>query len=306
MPFISVCIPAYRNPHYLSRLLESISIQTFKDFEVIVTDDSPDDLLQPIIDQYNQKLGILYIKNKIAFGTPANWNFAISKARGAWIKLMHNDDWFANENSLGVFASAALNSNGKNFIFSGFNEVQDDSIKKHIINKAEKLLLKKSPFNLFKRNFIGPPSTTLINNNQQEWYDENVKWVVDFEFYIRCLRQTNFLSIDLPLINIGIHNNQVTKEAFGNPAIEIPENLYLLNKIGADSLKNLFVYDYYWRLFRNLKIRDFSEVTSFYSSGKLPDQLKKMLSIQFKIPLSILDFRVFSKSGMLVSKLFSR
>ena len=61
MPFISVCIPAYRNPHYLSRLLESIFIQTFKDFEVIVTDDSPDDLLQPIIDKYNQKLDILYI-----------------------------------------------------------------------------------------------------------------------------------------------------------------------------------------------------------------------------------------------------
>ena len=39
---ISICIPAYKHPDFLKRLLDSISIQSFRDFEVIISDDSPD------------------------------------------------------------------------------------------------------------------------------------------------------------------------------------------------------------------------------------------------------------------------
>jgi len=40
---ISICIPAYKNVGFLERLLHSISIQSFADYEVVITDDSPDD-----------------------------------------------------------------------------------------------------------------------------------------------------------------------------------------------------------------------------------------------------------------------
>ena len=36
---ISICIPAYKHPDFLKRLLDSISIQSFKNFEVIISDD---------------------------------------------------------------------------------------------------------------------------------------------------------------------------------------------------------------------------------------------------------------------------
>ncbi len=305
MPFISICIPAYKNPWHLRRLLDSIAIQTYKDFEVIITDDSPDELLVPVISDYKPLFEIVYLRNEIALGTPANWNFAISNAKGQWIKLMHDDDWFANEKSLEIFASTALNSEGMDFIFCVFNEVEKNIVRKHKVSDAEKFLLKKSPINLFKRNFIGPPSTTLVKNNKLTWYDENTKWVVDFEFYIRCLKQTRFFLIDEFLVNIGIHTAQVTKQAFRNPLVEIPENIYLLNKIGSDNLKNFFLYDYYWRLFRNLKMRNFKSIDSFSSGNKLPDELEKMLLFQFKIPLSILKIGLFSKGLMFISKIIS-
>ena len=39
--FISICIPAYKRSDFVKRLLNSIAIQTFKNFEVIVSDDTP-------------------------------------------------------------------------------------------------------------------------------------------------------------------------------------------------------------------------------------------------------------------------
>ncbi|HVG40418.1 MAG TPA: glycosyltransferase family 2 protein, partial [Chitinophagaceae bacterium] len=112
---ISICIPAYKRPENIARLLQSISIQTCKNYEIIITDDSPDDSLIKVLQKYSH-LPIQYYKNETALGTPANWNYGISKASGEWIKLMHDDDWFSSEKSLQHFADHTADK--KKFIFS--------------------------------------------------------------------------------------------------------------------------------------------------------------------------------------------
>ena len=43
MPKISICVPAYKNPSGIARLLASVKAQTYEDYEVILTDDTPDE-----------------------------------------------------------------------------------------------------------------------------------------------------------------------------------------------------------------------------------------------------------------------
>jgi GT2 family glycosyltransferase len=38
---ISICIPAFKRTDFLKRLLDSIAVQTFRDYEVVLSDDSP-------------------------------------------------------------------------------------------------------------------------------------------------------------------------------------------------------------------------------------------------------------------------
>ena len=46
---ISICIPAYNSGEKLTRLLDSIKIQTYKNVEIIISDDSRnDDILQTL------------------------------------------------------------------------------------------------------------------------------------------------------------------------------------------------------------------------------------------------------------------
>ena len=42
MPKVSICIPCYKQTVFLKRTLDSITTQSYEDFEVIVTDDTPD------------------------------------------------------------------------------------------------------------------------------------------------------------------------------------------------------------------------------------------------------------------------
>lgn len=301
-PFISICIPAYKNVAFLDVLLQSVAGQQFRDFEVVVTDDSPDREVELLCEKYRPLFPLTYQRNSPAAGSPGNWNRSIALAKGQWIKIMHDDDWFSSEDSLGKFAAVAKEDPGKTFIFSGFSNYEGGKLKHTFIpgNEVE-WKLKRSPLYLFQRNYIGHPSTTLIKNDLDSWYDEKVKWVVDFEFYIRCLSSHAFTMIRESLINIGISNEQVTKAAFRKIDIEIPENLYLLNKLGTKSLGHLRVYDYYWRLFRNLSIRDMSEVDKFAGGNAVPPVIRRMLGMQFAIPLPLLRIGVFSKMLMLIS-----
>ncbi len=145
--FISICIPAYKHVDHLERLLRSIAEQAFKDFEVIVTDDSPGENLKEICNQYQSAFTLHYFKNEPALGSPENWNAGIKRAKGQWIKMMHDDDWFANTGSLQKFAQAAMQHPDSDFIFSGFREVDlsKKTVHEFIINDFYMKLLKNSP-----------------------------------------------------------------------------------------------------------------------------------------------------------------
>ena len=62
-PFISICIPTYKNVDYLQRLLQSVIIQTFKDYEIVITDNSPDNSVEQLVTEWKSKLSIRYYKN---------------------------------------------------------------------------------------------------------------------------------------------------------------------------------------------------------------------------------------------------
>ena len=80
-PKISICIPAYQQADKLQILFQSIEIQSCRDFEVIVTDDSPDDAVEKLCLQPHV-FKVIYRRNLQALGSPENWNSAISMATG--------------------------------------------------------------------------------------------------------------------------------------------------------------------------------------------------------------------------------
>lgn len=306
IPFISICIPAYQRPQYLQRLLDSIVEQTYRDYEVIVTDDSPDETVKHLCEQYKDRIPLHYYKNPTPLGTPANWNVAIKLAKGMWIKLMHDDDWFASPNALQQFAEAAQNNDGA-FIFSAYCNVYGDTGRQSICfaDKIRLNQLRKKPESIVSKNIIGHPSTTL-HPNHRHFYDERLKWMVDIEFYIRELRHSRFHYINQVLVNIGMSDSQVTAQVKMHPEVEVPEHLYFLEKMGVEHLKNVFVYDYYWRFIRNFRITTNDFLTKYAPHNTPHPILTKMINFQRKIPYSLLKFGPISKFLMLLHYIFNK
>jgi glycosyltransferase involved in cell wall biosynthesis len=303
---ISICIPAYKRIDYLKRLLCSIEIQKFKDYEVIISDDSNDHSVEELLKNFNGRFEIKYFKNEKALGTPANWNHAISKATGEWIKLMHDDDWFDNEHSLEKFALARNNNN--KFIFSAYTNKTEltNNIEKKFFNENLKTIILKNPLRLLAKNSIGPPSVTLFHNSIKDKYDEGLKWRVDIEYYIRNISKgIEFTYINELLINVGVSESQVTNYCLNVPSVEIPEMYILLSKYGTSPLKNIMVYDAYWRILRNTDIHSKSKLESFGQTD-WPAVILSMVELQTKFNQSTLRNGVISKTLMSISYIYNQ
>src|SRR4051812_23131736 len=97
---VSICIPVYKQTTYLEKCLQSVLEQDFKDFELIISDDTPDDSLEVFIKDLLKDREYTYHRNQPALGSPENWNSAIDKSSGKYLKIMHHDDFFTKTDSL--------------------------------------------------------------------------------------------------------------------------------------------------------------------------------------------------------------
>ena len=285
-PFISICIPAFGRTGFLKRLLDSIEIQTYPDYEVVITDDSPDFAVKELVERHPVRSKIQYFRNSETLGTPENWNEGLRRAKSEWIKIMHDDDWFSGPESLGYFADIV--SSGKNsFCFSAYSNVFSDgrSVPVNISERQLKALM-NMPEMLLAANRIGPPSVVIFKKDLNVIFDKRMRWLVDIDFYIRYLnKHPTAAFIPEKLVSIGISETQVTRTSFGIRKIEIPERFLLFEKLNPESLRNLSVYDSWWRFIRNMQICDIKDISENGYSGHVPAAVQSMIRYQKSIPL---------------------
>lgn len=286
-PFISICIPAYEREEHLRRLLQSISEQTYQNYEVIITDDSKSNVVKEVADHFSNKFRLIYSKNIPSIGSPANWNMSMLKARGEWIKMMHDDDWFATTSALAQFADAAR-STSFDFIFSACNNIYlDDGKERHeYLEGTRKDILEDSIMNLFYQNMIGHPSTVMHKNDNTILYDTKFKWVVDIDFYIRyILKHNGYHYLPGMLINIGTDNTQITNECNNNPYIELPEYVSLLAKFPVGTLiKYPLMFANMWYLIKKYKVRKIDDLVNFGYKDEIPREVISIIKFQSAIP----------------------
>lgn len=282
---VSICIPAYKQVKYLRKTLESIKQQTFQDYEIILTDDSPDDVVKNFVETFDFRGRLKYFKNEKNLGSPENWNEAIRHATGEYIKILHHDDWFADENSLGEFVDLLDNNPDADFAFSSSYVWRKDSTSIHQATKKQLEILSKNCETLIFGNIIGAPSATIYRRKINQLFDVRLKWVVDVDFYIHTLKQnTRFAYFPKPLIytlNAGDH--QITKSCANNKEVELFEYPYLFNKIYHRKLKKGQYLTFFAQLFNKYNIISFTDLKHSYINQPRLEKFFKIAIIYSRI-----------------------
>jgi glycosyltransferase involved in cell wall biosynthesis len=91
---ISVCIPAYTK-RFLADTMASLLKQDYRPFEILIGDDKPNVDDEALLASLKPDAGITirYIPNRNRLGQAGNVNMLFRESRGAWIVIMHDDDF---------------------------------------------------------------------------------------------------------------------------------------------------------------------------------------------------------------------
>lgn len=89
MTLVSVIIPPYNYARYLCEAIDSVLVQTYKDYEIIVVDDGSTDNTKEVLRPYRNKIKYIYQENK---GLSAARNTGIRASKGDYFQFLDADD----------------------------------------------------------------------------------------------------------------------------------------------------------------------------------------------------------------------
>ncbi len=98
--YFSIITPTYNRGYIIGEMIESLLMQNFNSWELIIVDDGSTDNTKDVVERYSKKnQNILYSQLKRNLGVNVARNFGSKKATGEWLIFMDSDDKFA-ENAL--------------------------------------------------------------------------------------------------------------------------------------------------------------------------------------------------------------
>lgn len=93
MPLLSIIVPIYNVEKLLSRCIDSILAQTFRDFELILVDDGSPDACGKICDEYAEREKRIRVIHKKNGGLSDARNAGLEIASGKYIGFVDSDDF---------------------------------------------------------------------------------------------------------------------------------------------------------------------------------------------------------------------
>ena len=208
---ISICIPTWEQhghgKQFLRELFDSIKVQTFKNFNVVISDHSIDDDIKSLVDEYSSLFDIVYVKNEEKRGNgPANTNNTLKQANGEIIKVMFQDDFFVHEEALQKIHDTFENGDCK-WVVNGCNHTTDgENFNRPMVPSWNDRILDGV-------NTISSPSVLSIKNEDIPYFDESLVMLMDCEYYYQLyVKHGKPTIVDDILITNRMHQYQISTQ----------------------------------------------------------------------------------------------
>lgn len=236
---ISVIMPAYNAAKFIEQAIESVLIQTFKNFDLIVIDDcSTDntyDLIKRIAETDNR---VRVYRNEKNSGVSYTRNYGISLSNAEWIAFLDSDDmWKEDKLQKQVELSGRIPE--ATLLFTGSSFVNSEGVPySYIMNVPLKISFKE----LLKQNVISCSSVMVKRQHLNEVKMQNDAMHEDFAVWLQILKKVPYAyGINEPLLIYRLSQN--TKSSNKKKAAKMTYRVYrFMGLSNMQTAYNMFFY----------------------------------------------------------------
>ncbi len=212
-PLVSVVMPVRDARQFLREAIDSVLEQTFRDFELLLIDDSSQDDSAAICQSYCAADSRVFLLHNNERGIIGALNLGIAHARGKLIARMDADDICESERfafqvrafeenpAIAVLGTAAslINQTG-----GTIGELRYETASAEIYRA------------LLHRSCIVHPSAMMRTDTVRRagGYRNAFLRCEDYDLWLRIAAPDNMANLDTPLLRYRLHENQVTWDGF--------------------------------------------------------------------------------------------
>lgn len=188
--FFSVILPTFNSGAFIDKTLQSLISQSYRKFEVIVSDDGSEDNTVQILQKYKnlfkkKKINFLIIKNS-HFGPGYARNRAIEMSNYEWLAFLDSDDIWLRDKLLRVYEKIKKNKKTNCVIH---NEIYINRKNKKTYYEYTKMFSNnKSIFKqLYSQNFLSPTSTCIKKTvvKKHKMFDISLPNGQDYDLWLK-------------------------------------------------------------------------------------------------------------------------
>jgi len=264
-PLVSIIIITYNSAKYVLETLESAKAQTYKNIELIVSDDGSTDKTLEICKNWIENNKERFVKTELISveentGIPANCNRGLSAAKGEWIKFIAGDDILLPNCILDNINFVQTNKN-INVLFSAVERY----INTFSINNYYKRIPEKYPNDFYNENISAYDQYKMLLLGDRIAYtpsifikrdilfkvglfDERFKLIEDYPMWLRLTKSgirlffMDKVTVFHRISENSIHNNM--KKNLVNVTFLRNEELRKIYVYPNINLKEKFLYKY--------------------------------------------------------------
>jgi hypothetical protein len=137
-PFFSVCIPQYNRTSFLLKACESLAAQSFRSFEVCLSDDCSTDGREGEILRFLDRSGLAYRyeRQRVNVRYDANLRSSLALARGRYSFLLGNDDALSSPDVLAQLHADMTSAGDVHVVLSNFEDHDTGEITRRIASEG--------------------------------------------------------------------------------------------------------------------------------------------------------------------------
>ena len=214
---ISVIIPAYNAEKYITRCIDSVIDQRYKNWEIIIIDDGSTDKTKDIVQSFLDKDNRIILISQDNRGAGAARNAGIIKAVGEYLVFLDADDYIENT----YFSLLAEKNEDVVFIDAkrinyDSNSIKNESISKYRDTTKDDIIRYQMTGSMPWGGWRKAVKRSLILDNKIFFSDHKVGEEAIYSFCV-INAASSYAFIDVPVYNYEIHKNSLSQTVIDDP-----------------------------------------------------------------------------------------
>lgn len=247
-PLVSIITPTYNCGKFIGKTIESVQMQTHKNWEMLIVDDCSTDDTETVVNAYcNKDQRIFYYRLAVNSGPAVARNKAMEMAKGTYMAFLDSDDvWIPEKLTVQI---SWMNEHDYAFTSTSYEQIDEAGI---LLNKIVHSI-KKTDYNRLLLDCPVGNSTVIYNVEKMGKFKvPNIRKRNDDALWLKMLKREQYIyGMSQVLMQYRVRQGSVSSNKFNL----IKYHWQLYRKIEHLSVARSLFHISYWGIIKILGVK---------------------------------------------------